>query len=368
LEIEMSRASWMQLLVVVPCLLAAGCSGKEDSGNGDLEQDPSLEAGEDGGMKDAGKDAGRDASRGDARADSTTPPKANPVDPAAGTCAAITQEAPPLRGKVDVLWVVDNSPSMFDKILQVQANIANFFNQIEMSGADVHIVSISLGNLAIGTPLESDAEKHKYVPSNVWSKLLFSATLDSFPLYMDFLRPDATTHVVLVSDDDDIIASADFISQMEAKLGHPFAVHAIVAQEFGCGSAVGTQYMNAAMETSGEQISVCSQDWTQVFGKLTNAVVASVPLPCSYDIASAAMSADKYDPTQVQVNYTPASSDAKQELPKSSSASACADKAGWYYDNEAAPTTVELCPAACELVKAGGGMSIAFGCQPTVFL
>ena len=57
-----------------------------------------------------------------------------------------------------------------------------------------------------------------------------------------------------------------------------------------------------------------------------------------------------------------------REFPKASSESACGNKVGWHYDDAAAPTTIELCPAACELVKKGGSIDIALGCPPSTVI
>jgi hypothetical protein len=354
------------MIVCALCLMA--CGG--DKGGSDSDSSPTDVDEDVGNKKDASvRDAGaKDAGRKDAKVEDTTKRDASIVDP--DTCAAITKDAPVMRGAVDVIWVVDNSLSMFDKILQVQANISNFFNTIESSGADVHIVSMTIANLAAGTPLENNADKHLFVAENVQSKLCYESALARFDDYQSFLRADASTHIIIVSDDNDLTSGPEFVKQMEAKLGHPFTLQAIVAQDIACGAlgGVGDNYMSAADQTGGQKISVCSQDWTQVFNMLTTAVVSSVPLPCSYDMAEAATSTDKYDPKKVAVTYTPAAANEKQELPKSTSADKCADKPGWYYDDENNPTKLELCPAACELVKAGGNMSIAFGCEPMLFL
>ncbi|HEX5658937.1 MAG TPA: hypothetical protein VFX59_17200 [Polyangiales bacterium] len=368
----MSRAWAHSLLMVGSLCLAIGCGsdnkggssgGLEDEGNDDptSERDASTkDAGKDTKPKDAGKDTKPDAK-----------PRPDPVLPDASTCAAITKEAPVTRGTVDIIWAIDNSPSMLSKLVQVQQNLANFMNTIEQSGADVHIVTITLANPAVGTPLENAPEKHRFVPANVFSKLVYSAILDNYAQYEDFLRPDSLTHVVAVTDDQDLMSGADFVTQMEAKLGHKLIQHAIVAGPGElCAAAFGTVYLDAADQTGGEKLSVCSADWTGVFGTLTAAVVEAVPLPCSYDMAEVATlnSTDKYDPTQVAVTYTPAESDESQELGKASSADKCGDQPGWYYDNETDPKTLELCPSACELVKAGGNMAIAFGCEPKIFL
>ena len=38
--------------------------------------------------------------------------------------------------------------------------------------------------------------------------------------------------------------------------------------------------------------------------------------------------------------------------------------AAWYYDDNAAPSQVLLCDAACGSVSGGGGLKITLGCKP----
>jgi hypothetical protein len=50
---------------------------------------------------------------------------------------------------------------------------------------------------------------------------------------------------------------------------------------------------------------------------------------------------------------------------------ACDATGGWYYDDEAHPTRLLLCPASCDLVRAetqrdGVSFEIAFGCTSEV--
>ena len=41
----------------------------------------------------------------------------------------------------------------------------------------------------------------------------------------------------------------------------------------------------------------------------------------------------------------------------------CGDDGGWYYDNPASPTAVELCPASCESVsRPGSRLRFSVGC------
>lgn len=54
-------------------------------------------------------------------------------------------------------------------------------------------------------------------------------------------------------------------------------------------------------------------------------------------------------------------------IPKVSGASACGSEPGWYYDDDASPTQIILCPSTCEAVKVQqGDLEIVLGCQTVV--
>lgn len=69
-----------------------------------------------------------------------------------------------------------------------------------------------------------------------------------------------------------------------------------------------------------------------------------------------------YDPSSVAVVYTP-SVGAPQQLVQVANAAACVAN-GFYYDNNAAPTAVTLCPAMCNTVKSdvGATVNVELGC------
>ncbi len=68
------------------------------------------------------------------------------------------------------------------------------------------------------------------------------------------------------------------------------------------------------------------------------------------------------DPGKVNITYTPGAG-GSQQFYKVSGASACVP-GGWYYDNEAAPTKIILCPDTCNQVQQDpqGGIQIVLGC------
>lgn len=68
-------------------------------------------------------------------------------------------------------------------------------------------------------------------------------------------------------------------------------------------------------------------------------------------------------PDKVKVVYTPGGGGAPVELPRVTNKAAC-NGPGWYYDNNASPTTIELCPASCTTAQGdpNGKINIELGC------
>jgi hypothetical protein len=69
------------------------------------------------------------------------------------------------------------------------------------------------------------------------------------------------------------------------------------------------------------------------------------------------------DPAKVNVTYTPGSG-AEQTIGKVADEASCGAGGGWYYDDNANPTTIILCPATCDGVQADdeGKIEVVLGC------
>lgn len=69
------------------------------------------------------------------------------------------------------------------------------------------------------------------------------------------------------------------------------------------------------------------------------------------------------DPTKVEVSYFPAGNPPAQKLTKVQNAAACAG-GGWYYDNNANPKSILLCPSSCTIVQLDtkAKVDISLGC------
>jgi len=109
-----------------------------------------------------------------------------------------------------------------------------------------------------------------------------------------------------------------------------------------------------------DKSNVTSDNLVQTLLNITNSKIA-----CNYEIPPVPAT-EVFNKDKVQVIYTPHSG-AKQEVPKLSGAAACDrnPNGGWYYDNEANPSTIRVCPCSCSNFQAGT-VSVSIGCDPFV--
>ncbi|NQW63500.1 MAG: hypothetical protein HQ461_11765 [Deltaproteobacteria bacterium] len=363
-------------------------SSADTTADGSAAEDASVV--DSGSGSDATSDAVEDASDGSAD---------GPV-----ICATTTAPAVPAILPADIIWVVDNSLSMQEEVTAVSANLNRFANFIIASGIDAQVVMVSNDDPTVGDgkyhvcvppplsataagvcPLGRDLDGERYyhervtiegVSSSNTRTNALTAIVSGYPNYRSRLRPGATTHIVVVSDDDSAITAAEFDAQL-AGLAPGFLrrpiVHSIVTRDATelesnmdgcvvagcpCGYRVGTEYLGLSAATGGIVQSICAADWGPVSDAIAAAVVETTSVPCSYAIPSPGGGLS-VNPEQVNV-YSAAAGE-RTLIPNVADASACGPEPGWYYDNPAAPRTLELCNASC--VSVTGSVEIDFGCD-----
>lgn len=325
-----------------------------------------------------------------------------------GGCGAeITAPAP--TNAIDIIWVVDASVSMLDEQQRIGENLTRFADTITAAALDVRIFMLTTAatipvvcvapsaDPAANTALNGDP-RYSFIESLVDSKNPLDIALLQFSRYGGSLRPDATTHFIFVSDDeagyggliDPMQRSATFQEEMKGLLGHPFYVHTISSPGptpcipaqcapplnlgFVCDivSAVcttfapGLSYWQLAEDTGGIAASICETDWSQIFEPLTEAIVATAPLPCTYEIPPPPL-AMTFNADKVNVAFTGAGAD-KAVWPRAGAPEACGENLAWYFEEGASgrPRELSLCPAACALAKEGGALDLSFGCEVLV--
>lgn len=238
------------------------------------------------------------------------------------------------------------------------------------------------------------------------------------PPWAHFLRAEATKTIVVVTDDNarmvlrdasgayvaatpttgDPAVTADFF---EAYPGGPSPFNSTVLPEgilhprwdrlfegytfagiYGWGSeddpsvrcrypdgtqptSAGQTYTELVRRTGGVRAPICSgaAAWAPFFDAVARTVERASRIDCAIDIPPPpAGSFFDRDRINVLVDL----GEGTVRVGKVPDAAACDDRGGWYYDDDASPTEVNLCPATCEALQAAPGESrrvdVQFGC------
>jgi hypothetical protein len=224
------------------------------------------------------------------------------------------------------------------------------------------------------------------------------------PPWQNLLRPGATRTFVLVSDDNQRTNTTFTATALEDYPGGPspfnsttlgpgiltagygdlfmgYTFDAIYSwggsgsdplanptTPCGTGTTYGATYTTLVARTGGIRARICdgAAAFTPFFDAIAASVVSGSPISCNLTIPPA--------PTGMtfqsnRVNVVVHGRGGDTLLPYVPNMAACdATRGGWYYDTLPNPTEVILCPTSCtsaqmEVVGAGTGLDVQFGCQ-----
>ncbi len=344
--------------------------------------------------------AGGSSSTGMVTSASTSTGMVTTVDPdtggsSTGDCAEIAEQAMNKKQPADIIFVIDNSGSMQIEAGSVKANMNAFSSKIINSGIDVHVVLISAisgsTGMCIAPPLggggcpakDNNLPKFLHINDEVGSNNPLQKLLDHHADWKDQMRPDASKHLIVVSDDNSDLGANAFDTAFKA-LDPSYAdykFHAIVgAKDSGdalwcisdpvcCAftAAAGDVYLELINKTDGVFGDLCKQDFTPVFTTLSTEVIQNAGLACEWEIPKP-MNEDVIDYDKVNVDFN----DGKGNIipiGKVDAPAACADVVdGWYYDDPNMPTKILVCPQTCAKIQIApmASMSIKFGCETII--
>ena len=323
----------------------------------------------------------------------------------AGPCREVTGESTVEPVPVDIIIAIDNSGSMSEEATQVRENVNRFAAIIEASGLDYRVVLISIhtgsrgvcvpGPLGEGPPgcMSGPDGRLLALHVTVASRNAPQLVLNNYPMYRDFLRPEAAKVFLWITDDESNTHTADEFRTALAALDPPGMfdnqIHNAIVGFYGdtpetwgtasagaCGSLarVGTTYlrltnclddsnMPIADCRSGTQARVCETDWTTLLEEIAMGVVAGVPVVCDFAIPEPPMGMT-LDFEEIGVVYVVGDM-SETALTRVAEMSACVG-GGWYFDDAAAPTQIILCPDTCRTVQADpdARIDIRLGCFP----
>jgi hypothetical protein len=317
-------------------------------------------------------------------------------------CVATGAEATIGREPADMVWVVDNSCSMAQEAVAVQTNMNRFAQALFDQGIDVHMVLLSsaniayqtnpacapldfvcaLGNLAAGgldfgvcvsapfgsgnCPDDSKMPNFLHLPVNVDSVRGLSIILDNYPQYASMMRPNASKHFAIVTDDQSIMDAATFtagVGALDPTLFAAWRFHGIFSfTQCPSAATVGTVYQELATQTGGVAADLCLQDFDPVFDALAKDVVMNADIACDWAIPTPP-TGQTLDPDKVNVNFTQPDG-VVVPLGRIPPGEMCNGREGWYYDDDSKPMKVISCPMSCDRFKAAGGkVDVLFGCS-----
>ncbi len=295
-------------------------------------------------------------------------------------CAAFTVEAENQVQPSDIVIAIDQSGSMDQETNWVKDQLSGFAAQIIASGIDVHVVVIagkpgSENGFCVPAPLGSGSCPNDdalpallHVDKHVDSHDALVRILNAYPMYQQVLRPNASKHVVVISDDDSDDMSASTFHAYVTTADPSFAnytFHAIASSSDYCPFAAeeGKVYKQLVSMTQGVFGDLCLQNFQPVWDQLSTQVIAGATLTCAWEIPSPP-EGESFATNEVNVQATIDGN--VSALGYVADVSQCANVSeGWYYDNPAQPTQVLVCPNTCSSLQAANTakIDISFGCE-----
>ena len=348
------------------------------------------------------------------------------MDAEDAACASVFVEANLDRGPVDIVWMVDNSPSMEPAIEEVRRGLNDFAALIAAGGLDYRVIMLSERgtgqyDVCIPPPLSGDSscgDGERFRHSNVDIRSTqpleqFLGTLAQTSGYSfgdsrggepwrDFLRADSTKNIVIVTDDNSRFSADQFEGFpggsnpfnstelppgiLDASWGGLFdgyVFHGLYGYgESGADSepcryrdgsrpaSGGSVYSSLIMRSGGVRASLCdgASAWGPFFESLATNVAMTAQVDCEIALPEPP-DGMTLDPRRVNVVIRTAAE--QVTIPKVPDEAGCGLLGGWYYDNDAEPTRVILCPRTCDLAQEagameGGGVSVQFGCETLI--
>jgi hypothetical protein len=321
-------------------------------------------------------------------------------------CAAVVETAANTYDPADIVFIVDNSPSMRDEIEWTRAKLNDFSARIK--NLDHRIVMISCADGACATPgggggnftgicipsplgapggcdgaaphHDSNPPLYLHVEQRIPSRRGLEVAVQTYDSWKTMLRPQAGKHFVIITDDGSDWTADQFNAAVLA-LDPAFAgyhLHGIFSfqsKEDGCAAGTaccqyaapggaGSVYASLAASTGGVTGDLCAQDFAPLFDKFADSVVASAKLSCQWAIP-APPQGQTLDPSLVNVTFADSKGN-QYPIGRVLTGSACSSvEHGWYYDDPSKPTAVLTCPQTCGWIQGqpGARMDLYFGCE-----
>jgi hypothetical protein len=201
--------------------------------------------------------------------------------------------------QVDILWVIDNSGSMFEEQQKLKDNFNSFMEYFLDSGLDYHIGAVSTDTDGNDAGKLAQAGGSRYVTPDTPNPVETFRQMASFgtngsadergrraafkalndPLLngynSGFYRDDASLHIIVISDEHDYSNNDptinEFVNWMNALKPDPemATFSGIIGPRGGCVTAEdGSEYRSVIQQVGGIEESICRDDWAPVLEQL----------------------------------------------------------------------------------------------------
>ncbi len=217
---------------------------------------------------------------------------------------------------IDMIWMIDNSGSMTNKIAQVNQNFLGFANSIT-ARADISLTLVSkagTGTLNVTLPDSLKGSNHRQIDISVGSRnelpmlaagfcpaevgaapptgttRICGQDFNGVLSYLEapasivamraqlagILRPGAKLVIVVVSDDNSVsVTDANFLTLVKSKVPDfaPTMFSFIVDGTSCTNGTPGASYIKLAAATGGATYKICEPDWKNNFADLSEATI-----------------------------------------------------------------------------------------------
>ncbi len=303
------------------------------------------------------------------------------VEEDAGVCA--TTEAEARRIPLDIIFLIDQSGSMSGaKWTGTKTALTTFFNDQASAG-------IGTGLVYFPTQEPYDCNPLHYavldvpinpLPTNAFAltnSIPFDATGIGTPTYgalkgalmaATAYQESHKTHkviVVLATDGEPLGCEPKTIDDIADLAESARGYNGVRTYVIG---VAGSKLVNldkiaaAGGTTAAYDI---TQDINEFSAKI--AEIRTAALGCDFELPEPP-NGEALEPDEVNFTYTPKGLGTPKILPRADDLADCTDQPGWYYDSNAGPTKLILCPASCATVQADNNakVSVLFGCSSII--
>jgi hypothetical protein len=300
----------------------------------------------------------------------------------AGACSSTSAEAH--RIPLDIVFLIDRSGSLHveGRWTAMTSALSAFFNEPASAGIGAGLVyfpSLKADSCAVASYVSLDVPIAP-LPQNAFALtnsmpaeatgvgtptyVALKGALTTATAYQD-AHPTHKVIVVLATDGDPFGCGKGTIDQIADLAKSARSYNGVLTYVVGVAGSI-IQNLNQIAAAGG---TTAAYDVTFDIGLFAAKMdeIRGVALGCDFSIPPSP-DGKLLDPNKVNFSYTPKGIGSPKMLPRVDSIIDCGAEPGWFYDSNAAPTKIILCPASCSTVQAdtNAKVDVHFGCKSLI--